>query len=573
MVVLAGVAIYAKRFNKGVADFLVANRCAGRYLLSISEGIANIGAISFVAVFQNYYSSGFCALWWVMMLYPLRLLFSLTGWIIYRYRETRVLTMAQLFEIRYSRRFRVFSGMLAWVSGVINMGIFPAVTARLFIHFCGLPETFSLFGIAGISTYVTIMLAEISIALVFIFLGGMISVIITDFLQGIFCNTVFLILLVFLLMQFEWGTIIEALQMAPENASLINPFKTAKAEGFNMAYFMMYFFVSLYGFRVWQGAQGYNAAAKNPHEAKMAGIISQWREQMQVLLTLFIPICAFTLMHHINFAPQAAEVQLAVDAIGDATIQKQMLVPMALAKMLPIGLMGLFAAVLFASQVSTDDTYFHSWGSIFVQDVILPFRKKPFTPRQHMWVLRASILFVAVFIFIFSLLFRQNDYILMFMFLTGAIFTAGGGVVIVGGLYWKRGTTAAAWTAMLIGSIFAGTGLTLRTLWPDLGPRLLERFPDSTFLAKYAEEFPWNGMQITVSVIACAIAGYVLVSLFSWLVLRRPAFNMNRMLHRGNYAIKGEHGEEAALPPTGLKAILPSKEFTRLDKLLYYALL
>ena len=570
---LASVAIYCKRYNKGVADFLVANRCAGRYLLSISEGIANIGAISFVAVFQSYYVTGFCNLWWVMMLYPLRLFFSLTGWIVYRYRETRVLTMAQFFEIRYSRRFRVFSGILAWVSGIINMGIFPAVTARLFIHFCGLPETFSLFGFDGISTYVTLMLAEISIALTFIFLGGMIAIIVTDFLQGIFCNIVFLAILIFLLMQFEWSTVIESLQMAPADASMLNPFKTAKADGFNLTYFMMYFFFTLYAFRTWQGAQGYNAAAKNPHEAKMAGIVSQWREQMQVLLTLFIPVCAFVLMHHLNFAPQAAEVQQTLDAIGDATIQKQMLVPIALTKMLPIGLMGLFTAVLFASQVSTDDTYFHSWGSIFVQDVILPFRKKPFTPKQHMWVLRASIFLVAVLIFLFSLLFRQNDYILMFMFLTGAIYMAGGGAVIIGGLYSKRGSTAAAWTAMLIGSIFSGTGLTIRSLWPDLAPKLIERFPDSSFLARHAEVFPWNGMQICIAVIVCAVTGYILVSLWDWLVLHRPAFNLNRMLHRGKYAIQGEHGEEAALPPTGLKAILPGKEFSRMDKLLYYSLL
>ena len=570
---LSGVAIYARRYNKGVADFLAANRCAGRYLLSISQGIASIGAISFVAVFSKYYHSGFCALWWLMMLYPLYLFFSLTGWIGYRYRETRVLTMAQFFEIRYSRRFRVFSGILAWISGIINMGIFPAVTARLFIHFCGLPETFSLFGIDGISTYVTIMLTELSIALAFIFLGGMIAIMITDFLQGIFCNFVFLILLIFLLLQFDWGTVMEALQTAPENASLINPFKTAKAEGFNMAYFMMFLFYSLYGFRVWQGAQGYNAAAKSPHEAKMAGIIGQWRAQLQTLLLLIIPICAFTLMHHTSFAPQAAEIQQTLDSIGNEVVRNQMLVPIALTKMLPVGLMGLLMAVFFAAQVSTDDTYLHSWGSIFVQDVILPFKKKPFTPAQHVWALRGSILFVTVFIFLFSLLFRQNDYILMFMHLTGAIFIAGGGVVIIGGLYSKRGNTAAAWTAMIIGCVLSGIGLTIRTVWPDLASVLIERFPDSVFLARHAEAFPWNGMQISVAVISLSITGYILISLWGWLVLRQPAFNLERMLHRGKYAIQGEHAGNMVLPPTGLKAILPSKEFTKADRLLYYSLL
>lgn len=572
MVLISGVAVYAKRFNRGVADFLAANRCAGRYLLSISQGIAGIGAISFVAEFQRYYAAGFSGIWWILVLYPLNLMLSLTGWVIYRYRETRVLTMAQLFEVRYSRNFRIFAGILAWISGIINMGIYPAVTARLFIYFCGLPATFSFLGFDGISTFVAIMIFALSFALALTFLGGMIAVLVTDFFQGMFCNVVFLIILGFLLMFFKWGPIIEAVQMAPEGASMLNPFNTSEAVGFNFVYFLMFIFGRIYGYRAWQGTQGYNAAAINAHEAKMAGIISQWRAQVQMLLLVMIPIGAYTLMHHVNFAPQAAAVQQTVDAIGDLTIQNQMLVPLALAKMLPAGLMGLVVAVFFAAQVSTDDTYLHSWGSIFVQDVILPFRKKGFTPKQHTRILRLSILFVAVFIFFFSLLFQQNDYILMFMSLTGAIYLGGAGAVIVGGLYWKRGTAAAAWAAMTSGCIVAVGGLLIRNLWVQIVPGLLERFPNSAFLAEHSEKFPYNGMQISFSAAWVAITAYVLVSLWGWLVLKKPEFNINRMLHRGKYAIKGEHGEEAALPPTGWRALLPSKEFTGRDKFLYYAL-
>ena len=572
MVVISGVAVYVKRFNKGVTDFLAANRCAGRYLLSISQGIASVGAISFVAEFQRYYAAGFSGIWWVLVLYPINVLLALSGWIIYRYRETRVLTMAQLFEVRYSRRFRVFAGILAWVSGVINMGIFPAVTARLFIYFCSLPATFSLFGFDGISTFVVIMLIELSIALTFTFMGGMIAVMVTDFIQGMFCNIVFLVVLVFLLMFFKLGTIMEAIQMAPANASMLNPFHTASAEGFNMSFFLIVCVMTVYGYYAWQGAQGYNVAARNAHEARMAGIISQWRAQTLILLLAMIPIGAYTLMHHPNFASQAVAVQQAIDAIGNETIQKQMMVPIALAKILPAGLMGLVVAVFFAAQVSTDDTYLHSWGSIFVQDVLLPLKKKPFTPTQHIWALRASIIFVAVFIFFFSLLFQQNDYILMFMVMTGAIYLGGAGAVIVGGLYWKRGTTIAAWGAMITGCTLAVSGLLIRTIWGQIVPVLIERFPDSVYLAENAERFPFDGLRIGFFAAICAVTVYVVVSLWGWLIQRKPEFNMNQMLHREKYAIAGEHGKAVELPPTGWKALLPSKEFTGKDRLLYWAM-
>ena len=143
LAIVIGFAIYSQRFTRSVADFLSANRCAGRYLLTVASGSAGMGAISIVATWEKFYQAGFTALFWGQMLAPIGLLMALSGWIIYRYRETRAMTLAQFLEMRYSRRFRVFTGVLCWVSGVLNYGIFPAVTARFFIYFLGLPVEYS----------------------------------------------------------------------------------------------------------------------------------------------------------------------------------------------------------------------------------------------------------------------------------------------------------------------------------------------------------------------------------------------------------------------------------------------
>ena len=42
MVVVTYAAITTKKYTKSVADFLAANRCAGRYLLGTAEGTAAI---------------------------------------------------------------------------------------------------------------------------------------------------------------------------------------------------------------------------------------------------------------------------------------------------------------------------------------------------------------------------------------------------------------------------------------------------------------------------------------------------------------------------------------------------
>jgi len=586
LVSIIWVAIYTKKYTESVSDFLSANRCARRYLLSISSGMSGIGAISIIAMFEMYYAAGFSATWWALMMTPVMLIMVLSGWVSYRYRETRVFTLAQFFEVRYSKSFRVFAGILGWTSGIINFGIFPAVGSRFFVYYCGLPEYVPYL---GISSYAFVMLILISVSLFFVFLGGQIAVMVTDFLQGMFTNIVLLFILVYILYQFDWSVLIETLQNAPVGESMLHPFKTSKLRDFNFFYFLIGAIGLVYGRMAWQGSQGYACSAKNAHEARMGGILGEWRGLVLMLLLLMLPIVAYVVMNNPSFAPIAAQAQLVLDGIDNPTIQKQMTVSVVLSKMFPVGLLGLFCAVMLAAFISTHDTYLHSWGSIFVQDVILPFRKKPFSPKQHIWLLRFSVLFVAIFIFCFSMLFKQNEYILMFFSITGAIFLGGAGACIVGGLYWKRGSTSGAWAALIVGSVMAVGGMMLRQTWAGYiypwmeldAPSMLRGF---TYVIEFISDnvkginwkvepksFPINSQWIYFSSIIMSLSVYIAFSLIDSLVKKRPTFNMDKLLHRGEYAIQGEHAQEIKKPPTGLKAILPSAEFSKSDKLIYYS--
>ncbi len=92
---LIGIAYFTKQYVKGVSDFLAANRCAGRYMLTLADGMAGLGAIGIIASFQQYYQAGLGAAWWGGIMAPLLLLLPLTGFIIYRFRESRVLRIAE----------------------------------------------------------------------------------------------------------------------------------------------------------------------------------------------------------------------------------------------------------------------------------------------------------------------------------------------------------------------------------------------------------------------------------------------------------------------------------------------
>ena len=212
-------ALRSRKYAKSPADFLAANRCAGRYLICQSEHVATMGAISLIAAMEMYYVSGFTPLWWPLFGVIVALVVKLSGWMIYRYRETRALTIAQFYEVRYSHKFRIFAGILAFTSGVINFGLFPAIGSHFFIRYCGLPLEFDL-GPVTLPSYGMIMFVLLTMAVLFTTLGGHVTVIVTDFLQGAFCSVAFLLVAAFALLAVDWSIIVETLRTAPEGRSI-----------------------------------------------------------------------------------------------------------------------------------------------------------------------------------------------------------------------------------------------------------------------------------------------------------------------------------------------------------------
>ena len=216
---LAG-ALYTARYTRSVSAFLAAERCGGRYLIAMALAMAGTGVISLVYWFEIYYETGYTAYWWSSLTEPALIVIALSGWVVYRFRQTRAMTLAQFFEMRYSRNFRIFAGLLAFVAGIVNFGIFPAVGARFFIYFCGLPESFALGGLS-ISTFALIMVFLLGISLSFTFLGGQIAVMVTDFVQGAFAYVVFAVVIGYLLYLFPWQQISDTLLTTEPGKSLI----------------------------------------------------------------------------------------------------------------------------------------------------------------------------------------------------------------------------------------------------------------------------------------------------------------------------------------------------------------
>ena len=154
-----GFAVYTNRYVKSVADFLSGGRCAGRYLLANARGESDAGLANTISKFEIILVSGFVLSFWDKLFYPVILLFGISGFVIYRFRETRAMTLGQFLEMRYTRPFRLYMGILAFISGVLNYGVFPGISARFFIYFLDLPQAVRL-GPLEVSTFALIMFAS-----------------------------------------------------------------------------------------------------------------------------------------------------------------------------------------------------------------------------------------------------------------------------------------------------------------------------------------------------------------------------------------------------------------------------
>ena len=661
---VAYIGLRTQGYVKGVSGFLVADRVAGRYVLAVAVGAANVGLISVVANFEMFYKSGFAYGFWGTITLPLSIVLSLTGYCIYRYRETRAMTMGQFLEMRYSRSFRIFAAILQSISGVINYGIFPAVGARFVVYFCNLPLNVNIFG-WEFPTFALLMAGFLGLAVFIVTLGGQITVMATDCIQGILSYPMYVVVVIFIFWKFSWHSeIAPSLLDRPAGESMLNPYDITGLRDFNIFFVCVGILSSVINVMSWSGTQGYTAAAANAHEQKMGSVLGNWRAGFSQLMFVLVAVAAFAFLHHANYFEPAQQVraQLTHKAMNDAaheekfaqvrievddylqtgkvsgplqkridgvldkkakeeqktvrtglskepeqyitelalesedkgvvpgfrTIFGQMRVPLTLRAILPVGITGIFCAIMIFLMISTDTTYLHSWGSIIVQDFIVPLRKTPFTPRQQLRWLRLFIAGVAVFAFFFSYFFGQVDYIMMFMAITGAIWVGGAGVCIVGGLYWKRGTTAGAWAALISGSSMAVVTLLSQQYWvPYIYPWLvksgkidsvrhvIERISDPfrpiIDWRVTGDKFPINSMEMLFIILVVSVGSYVVLGLLS----RRKPFNMERMLHRGRYRVEGEEQVKERLTPSVIfkKLIGITSEYSKGDKILAWSVL
>ncbi len=110
--------------------------------------------------------------------------------------------MPEYFEKRYGRSVRVLAGVLMAFGGSLNLGIFPIIEARFLAVVTGIPSRYLGFTMAGL----------LLVALAYTAIGGMVSLIVTNYVQYVFLAAGTVIVAVACLREVGWGGMVGAVE-------------------------------------------------------------------------------------------------------------------------------------------------------------------------------------------------------------------------------------------------------------------------------------------------------------------------------------------------------------------------
>lgn len=550
LTVVMAMAIRSRRYVRDVPDFLSAGRVCGRYVIGTTEMTNGIAVLTLVAYAEVNYKTGFAMNFWHGVLVPVTLFMSLKGFCIYRFRETRAMSLGQFIEMRYSRGLRILACAVRTAAEMITNMIVPAVSARFFIYFLGLPHQISIGGLK-LPTYTVVVLIVLSVAVAIIWLGGQLALTITNTIQCLMCYPMVVMFIIYILLHFSWSNeIVPVMLDRVPGESFLNPFDVDELRDFNAFALLVLVMNTVLNRANWIGT-GTSTSARSPHEQKMAGVLEAFRLAFMLVFYLLFAITVIVTLNHSKYSAVAKDIKVAISSriaeeiaetpeersqlvsaaeavpeqrhrigidpplsqsrnldtpyldsahrvlgsgsVGNAKFQEfrtlyhQLMLPMTFRRLLPSGMLGLFCLLMVMLMISTDDARIFSSAVTMTQDIILPLRRKSLTPNQHIWLLRWVSAGVGAFFFLGASFMSQLDYINLFVQIIVSIWSSGAGSVLVFGLYSKRGTAAGAYAALATGVLLSVGGVVTQRNWANHIYPLLEHLGWAEPIGRFLE--------------------------------------------------------------------------------------
>lgn len=454
------IGVFANRFIKGIAGYVVAGRSLGTALAVATMTGTELGLITVMYSAQKGFTGGFAAFHIAVICLIVTFLVGFSGFIVARLRESQVMTIPEYYERRFGRRTRILGGILLSVGGILNMGLFLKVGSMFVVGVTGMDPT------GGLLT--AVMVTLIALVLIYTILGGMVSVVLTDYFQFVVLSFGLLLMVALTLKRFGWEQMTEVVAQFKGRGGF-DP--TVSEGGFGFTYMGWQAVLGLVSCAIWPTAVTRALSSRNVQTVKRQYMLSSLSFMIRFMIPYFLGIGAFVFvmtsggLYQRLFFP--ADASLAIDNLYA--------MPLFVSHLVPTGLLGLVCAAMIAAFMSTHDSYLLCWSSVITLDVVAPLRRqKPMTEKGMILLTRLIMLLIGAYVVFWGLFYEGTEDIWDYMGITGAIYFTGAISLLVFGLYWKRASSTGAVLALLGGfSAILGLGKVRLLLGEFLGMELL----------------------------------------------------------------------------------------------------
>ena len=402
------IGLRVRRYIGTIESYLVASRGMGLYVGAASLLSTEVGIITYMYQAQFGFVAGFSAFAVGLITLAVCLLVGRTGFVITRLREMRILTVPEYFERRYGRGVRVMAGLLMAFGGSLNLGIFPIIEARFLAVVTGIPSQYLGWTMAAL----------LLVALAYTAIGGMVSLIVTNYVQYVFLAAGTVVVTLVCLREVGWGSMVRTVEdhmggqgfdpvadlgigfilwqvllwialMTVWQSVAMRTFSTKDAavgkKMFTLTGFLflgralipMAWGIAALAF-FWGRAEPVTPPAEATPAVQMERLDARLDETFRQDLEsgrLERALPQVELLERLaaeerGRSPEAARLEASArDRRGEIGL---VAMPWMLAATLPSGLLGLVVAGMLAASISTYAGYFLSWSSIIAQDVVAP---------------------------------------------------------------------------------------------------------------------------------------------------------------------------------------------------------
>lgn len=443
LLITLGIGFAVKRHIKGIDDFIAAGRRVGTGLGIATMTGTEMGLVTVMYSAQKGFLGGFAAFHIAVIAGLITFLVGATGFIVYKLRETKVLTIPEYYERRFGKKVRVLGGIMLTLGGILNMGLFLKVGSMFIVGITGLSgETWAL---------PMIMTLLLVLVLIYTSLGGMVSVVITDYIQFVILAFGLVATTGFAIHQLGWVNIWETVQTQMGEKGF-NPFSKGQ---FGIDYVIWMGVLGLVSCAIWPTAIARALAMDSPENVKRQYKWSSVSFLIRFLIPYFWGICAFVFIF--TAGSELNNLFFPTDP-NTVSVDNLYAMPIFLGKILPAGLIGILTAGMIAAFMSTHDSYLLCWSSVITQDIIAPMKKSPLSQESRIKWTRTFIILIGIYILYWGLIYEGSDDIWDYMAITGAIYFTGAIALLIGGLYWKKASPIGAMMA-LVGGLSAILGL------------------------------------------------------------------------------------------------------------------